>query len=188
MTTFFSPASVDAQLTNFAISVEKAVTLVSDTAVGAIGIVWVSDNYAYVGNNDSGVQIFDISNPVSPILKSNYGSYNIPSEGFNAKDIEVVGSYAYIASWDRGLKILDISDRGNPVSIATLAIPGQSYGTTGLQVVGNYAYVTNINSGLSIIDITNPSNPTLKGSYAGEGWDVQVIGDYAYIANGYSGG
>jgi len=47
--------------------------------------------------------------------------------------------------------------------------------------------VTNINSGLSIIDITNPSNPTLKGSYAGEGWDVQVIGDYAYIANGYSG-
>jgi hypothetical protein len=187
MTTFFSPASVDAQLTNFAISVEQAVTLVSDTAVGAIGIVWVSDNYAYVGNNDSGVQIFDISNPVSPILKSNYGSYNIPSEGFNAKDIEVVGSYAYIASWDRGLKILDISDRDNPVSKATLAIPGQSYGTTGLQVVGNYAYVTNINSGLSIIDITNPSNPTLKGSYAGEGWDVQVIGDYAYIANGYSG-
>jgi hypothetical protein len=47
--------------------------------------------------------------------------------------------------------------------------------------------VTNINSGLSIIDITNPSNPTLKGSYAGEGWDVQVIGNYAYIANGYSG-
>jgi hypothetical protein len=187
MTTFSSLASVYAQLTNFAISVEQSATLVSDTVVGDFGTVWVSDNYAYVGNNDSGVQIFDISNPFSPVLKSNYGSYDIPSEGFNAQEIEVVGNYAYIASWDRGLKILDISDRGNPVSIATLAIPGQSYGTTGLQVVGNYAYVTNINSGLSIIDITNPSNPTLKGSYAGEGWDVQVIGDYAYIANGYSG-
>jgi Ca2+-binding RTX toxin-like protein len=168
--------------------VEQSATLVSDTVVGDFGTVWVSDNYAYVGNNDSGVQIFDISNPVSPILKSNYGSYNpIPAEGFNAKDIEVIGNYAYIASWDKGLKILDISDHTNPVSKATLAIPGQSYGTTGLQIVGNYAYVTNINSGLSIIDITNPSNPTLKGSYAGEGWDVQVIGDYAYIANGYSG-
>jgi hypothetical protein len=59
MTTFFSPASVDAQLTNFAISVEQAATLVSDTAVGDVATVWVSDNYAYVGNNDSGVQIAD---------------------------------------------------------------------------------------------------------------------------------
>jgi hypothetical protein len=149
--------------------------------------VWVLNNYAYVGKNYSGVQIFDISNPSSPVLKSNYGSYNSNSGSFNATEVEVVGNYAYIASWDKGLKILDISNPNNPISKATLAIPGQSAFTTGLQVVGNYAYVMNINSGLSIIDITNPTAPSIKGNYAGQGYDVQVIGNYAYIPNGYSG-
>ena len=139
--------------------------------------VRVVGNYAYVANYDSGLQIFNISNPSAPNLT---GSYDIDGVAY---DVQVVGDYAYVGSGNLKLRILNIS---NPLA-PTLAGSYDSSGQ-GVQVVGNYAYVPDGGRGLKILNVTNPSAPTLVASYeTGNATDVQVIGNYAYVAGGYSG-
>ncbi len=65
--------------------------------------VFVSGSYAYVADGTSGLQIIDVSNPVSPALA---GSYDTP--GY-AHGVSVSGSYAYVADGGSGLGIIDVS-------------------------------------------------------------------------------
>jgi len=142
--------------------------------------VQVVGNYAYVADASSGLQIIDISNPLTPTLKGNYNTSGA------AYGVQVVGNYAYIADGDPGLQIIDIS---NPL---TPTFKG-NYDTSGtaidVQVLGNYAYVADDYKGLQIIDISNPLTPTLQGNYdtSGNAWDVQIVGNYAYVADYESG-
>ncbi|MBD2417171.1 DUF4347 domain-containing protein [Anabaena cylindrica FACHB-243] len=139
--------------------------------------VQVVGNYAYVADDDKGLQIIDISNPTKPTLK---GSYDTPSY---ARDVQVVGNYAYVTDRDSGLQIIDIS---NPITPTLKGNYDTSDGVYGVQIVGNYAYVAGGDSGLSIINISNPSTPTLKGNYDTPGYanGVQVVGNYAFVADG----
>jgi Ca2+-binding RTX toxin-like protein len=77
--------------------------LTYDTS-GSVIDVQVIGNYAYVTDGDSGLQIIDISNPTTPILKDAYDT-----SGF-AYGLQVVGNYAYVADREGGLKIIDVSD------------------------------------------------------------------------------
>jgi hypothetical protein len=141
-----------------------------DTPGDAYGVI-LSGNYAYVADQDSGLQIIDIRNPSNPTFK---GSYDISF----VNGITVSGSYAYVAG-EGGLQVIDITDPVNPTfksSYDTLYTP------QGAVVSGNYAYVV-VAGGLQIIDISDPSNPTFKGSYdtfyplSG----IAVSGNYAYV-------
>ena len=158
-----------------------APTLVGEyNTSGEAGGVQVVGNYAYVADLSSGLQIIDISNPLTPTLKGNYNTSG------NAHEVQVVGNYAYVADGGSGLQIIDIS---NPL---TPTLKG-NYFTSGyvkdVQVVGNYAYVADSGLGLQIIDISNPLTPTLKGNYdiSGNSMDVQIVGNYAYVADYFSG-
>jgi hypothetical protein len=138
-------------------------------------------NYAYVADGRSGLQIIDISNPLTPTLKGNYDT-----SGF-AYDVQVVGNSAYVADYDSGLQIIDISNPLTPTLKGNYDAP--SSGAYGVQIVDNYAYVADGRSGLQIIDISNPLTPSLKGNYDTSGFasGVQVIGNYAYVADYDSG-
>lgn len=86
---------------------------------GSANDVYVSGDYAYVADWDSGLQIIDISNPASPVP---VGSYDTPG---SALDVYVLGNYAYVADgWNSGLLIIDVSDPASPVFVG-------SYETTG---------------------------------------------------------
>ena len=137
-------------------------------------------NYAYVANDNPGLQIIDISNPTTPTLK---GNYDTPG---NTYGVQVVGNYAYVAGDDSGLQIIDISNPTTPTLKSNYNTSGYAMG---VQVVGNYAYVADGYSGLQIIDISNPTNPTLKGNYdtSSLAVRVQVVGNYAYVADDNSG-
>jgi D-arabinose 1-dehydrogenase-like Zn-dependent alcohol dehydrogenase len=150
-----------------------------DTSGLAFG-VQVVGNYAYVADDESGLQIIDISNPSTPTLKGNYVTSGA------AYGVQVVGNYAYVADGNSGLQIIDISNPSTP----TLKGNYDTYGyANDVQVVGNYAYVADDYAGLQIIDISNPTSPTLKGNYDTYGYanDVQVVGNYAYVADRESG-
>ncbi|MDD1426127.1 cadherin domain-containing protein, partial [Dolichospermum sp. ST_sed9] len=102
-----------------------------DTSGVALG-VQVVGSYAYVADDESGLQIVDISNPTTPTLKGNYDTSG------NAFGVQVVGNYAYVADAHGGLKIINVSEFTNQaptnltLSTSTVA-ENQIIGT----VVGN---------------------------------------------------
>ncbi|HMA75789.1 MAG TPA: FlgD immunoglobulin-like domain containing protein [Candidatus Krumholzibacteriaceae bacterium] len=142
--------------------------------------VKVSGDYAFVADNDNGIQVFDISDTANPLLIGSYGaeSYTL--------DVEVSGDNAFLADYSSGLQILDISDPTTPLFVG-------AYNTSGtcqsVYVEGDYAFIADGDPGLIIIDISDPSSPALLGTYNSPGYarNLTVSGDYAFIADGLSG-
>jgi hypothetical protein len=138
---------------------------------------------AYVGHSSAGLQILNISEPANPTLVTNYGG-----EGFDPRDVQVVGDYAYVirGAQEKWFTILNVSDPANPVCVTNYGSPN-SYPAT-VHVVGSYAYVGSLNW-LHILNVGNPSNPVPVGDiYWSCGPDhplpmgVQVEGSYAWVA------
>ncbi|MDD1434703.1 cadherin domain-containing protein, partial [Dolichospermum sp. ST_sed6] len=125
-------------------------------------------NYAYVADEGSGLQIIDISNPLTPTRKGNYNTSG------TAIGVQVVGNYAYVTDGSMGLQIIDISNPTTPTLKGNYDTSGDAWG---VQVVGSYAYVADDRDGLKIIDVSNltqaPINLTLSTSTVAEN---QVIG------------
>jgi hypothetical protein len=59
-----------------------------------------------VADGNSGLLIFNLSNPASPTL---LGSYNTPG---SANGVAVSGTIAYVADYALGLQIIDVSNPG----------------------------------------------------------------------------
>ncbi len=167
----------------------KAITITiwSPTLIGSYDTpneardVFVSGGYAYVADNNSVLQIINVSNPASPTLA---GTYDTP---YKACGVFVTGGYAYVANYTSGLQIIDVSNPANPTLAGAYDTPTSfSYGVF---VTGGYAYVADRGSGLQIVDVSNPASPTRAGSYdtPGDAWGVFVSGSYAYVADERSG-
>ena len=140
--------------------------------------VYVQGRYAYVTNYTSDtLQIFDISNPVSPVI---VGSVAISA----SYSVYVQGHYAYVAGYGSGtLQIVDVSNPASPVIVGSVATGSNP---RGVYVQGRYAYVINRGSGtLQIVDVSNPAAPVNVGSVATGVFplSIYVQGRYAYVAN-----
>ena len=139
--------------------------------------------------------VFDISNPIQPILTASVDNDTKVSAGL--QDIIVVDKYAYAASassYTRGqLQIFDISHSPQVVSTYKVPIINSGGGSKGL---GNSIFYSNgkVYLGLTkteseqefnIIDVASSTAAVFKGGYAiGNGVnDLAVRGDYAYIAH-----
>ena len=142
--------------------------------------VYVSGNYAYVADDESGLAVIDISDPTNP------GTPFYEDTSGNAHDVYVSGDYAYIADGSSGLAVIDISDPTNPGTPVYEDTSGYSYG---IYVSGDYAYIADGSSGLTVIDISDPTNPgtPIYEDTSGFAYDVYLSGDYAYIADCPSG-
>ncbi|MEI6732190.1 MAG: beta-propeller domain-containing protein, partial [archaeon] len=139
--------------------------------------VFSSGSYMYIVYPGS-LDIYDISNPVSPVLKSKTAA------GANPTAVVVRGDYAYVQSWSGSwgeamFRIWNVSNPSDPKVLGSFATNGMR-----LDVVGNYAYVSDHGGSIRIINITNPTNPTLAGSAAAISYigDIKVVGNYAYVA------
>ena len=71
--------------------------------------VTVVGTTAYVADNNSGLQVIDVSTPASPQI---IGSVATPGHAY---DVTVVGTTAYVADNNSGLQVIDVS---NPASTA----------------------------------------------------------------------
>ena len=138
--------------------------------------------YALVAaNDDSGVQIIDISTPSSPravvALEDDAGGFTMLG---GATDITtaVIGGKTYalvVASTDNGVQIIDISDPSDPKAVAALEdgkggfdMLDRAWGITTV-VIGDstYALVAAYgDGGVQIIDISDPSTPQAVAALA----------------------
>ena len=138
--------------------------------------VYIQGDYAYVVNNNSfTLQIFDISNPSSPVLVGTV------STGFSPVTIYVQGRYVYVInSSSTTLQIFDVSNASSPVSIGSVTIGSNPQS---VYVQGRYAYVVGGSNTLQIFDISNPSTPILVGSVSTGASTVGIFvqGRYAYV-------
>lgn len=145
---------------------------------GIVNSMTASGNYLYLADGDSGLLIFDISDPSNPIL---LGTYRTPGE---PSCVAVAGNIAYVADIVYGLSMIDVSDPQHPLLLGSC---WTSYASS-VAVSGNLAYVA-YRSGLVIIDITDPQNSFVTGFCAtpGEARSVAVSGNAALLACGDSG-
>src|SRR5664279_3546180 len=77
--------------------------------------MWADGNYAYLGSDvASGVLIFDISNPASPVQVANYA----PANSQNMEDVKVFNGIGYFASnTNGGVHIVNLADPTHPLPL-----------------------------------------------------------------------
>ena len=152
---------------------------------GCFGNVWgvklveVSGDIAYLSDNGaSGIRIFNVSAPESPV---EIGWWGCPGQGTN--EVVVSGEKAFVCCL-AGLGILDISTSASPDQIGFLELSGVPFA---LGLSGDIAFVYERNGHLHSIDISNPVAPSEMGfldtSEIGTARDIEIYGNYALLAS-----
>jgi len=136
------------------------------------GIV-ITNNYLYLSSGH--FEIFDISNPVSPIMLSSIDMSFGGRGGGGA--ISLSGNYAYVVNsigppCDGYIAILDVSNPTNPTQAGVIS--GSFCDVT---ASGHYVYADAF-----IYDVSNPAMPLQIGQINGYG-PTAIRGPYAYKAS-----
>ena len=138
----------------------------------------VAADYAYIANDQGGLQIVDISNPDSTFIVGAYLSEK------SIVDVAVRDTFAYCAVLhnDGGVRIINVADPSQPFFVGQdnwyygygVAAPGND--TMFVYVAGGYWFV--------VEDVRDPIYPTYvrRFSYAGDFRGVCVIDSIAYLA------
>jgi hypothetical protein len=126
-----------------------------DSSNNGIFDVSISDSYAYVAYNLSGLGIIDISNPAIPSL---VGSFD---DAHFTYHVCVRGNYCYFldANYNNPkFRIIDISVASNPIEVSFLPYPSDVF-CMDILVDSNIVYASLYNYGISVIDVSNPLQP-----------------------------
>ena len=174
---------------NGAHSVATSPTLTGtfDTSGDALDVTLSADGKtAFVADDDSGLQIIDVSNPASPKLK---GTFDTSGRAVDVT-LSADGKTAFVADDDSGLQIIDVSNPASPKLKGTFDTSGRAVDVT-LSADGKTAFVADDDSGLQLIDVSNPASPTLKSTFDTSGYAYGVTlsadGKTAFVAGGLSG-
>jgi hypothetical protein len=148
---------------------------------GAAAGIAVSGAYAYIGQEQSGLDVIDVSNPQN---LNQVGEYT-PSDGFY-RGLVISGNLVYIVDHGYGLSVINIANPTAPSEVARLALPGTQ---ENIRLVGNQVFLASGTAGVSVVDITDPAHPALQETidtpvYAS---DVEAVGNSLYVAD-FSGG
>ncbi len=102
-----------------------------------------------------GVQIYDVADPVRPMLVGDLVTSTSPF------GISIDGDRAYLASGFEGALVLDVSDPRRPVEIGRIGTPGDVFDAVGFSVGarGNLVVVADGPAGVRIFDATDPEAP-----------------------------
>ncbi len=137
-------------------------------------------DYVYLATSQSGLHVFDVSDPENPVLTDYY-------EDNRGSSADVVvdenGEYAYVADGLGGLMVFNVSDPDNIELTASLNTNGYPQG---IDMSGDYVYLANgRNRGVAIVDVSNPEEPELVANLESEGYsaDVKVSGDFLYFCD-----
>lgn len=119
---------------------------------GMVRDVRIAGIHALVANDNFGLQIVDVSDPVNLRL---VGYYDTPGRALR---LGVMGSVAYIADSSGGLQVIDFSDRTNPRQIGTF--PVTSAYDVGVTQIGSRIIVclaSQAPNGTLVLDATDPA-------------------------------
>ncbi len=149
------------------------------TLISSVQAVQVVGQRAYVGLDQGGVVILDISQPEMPAKLGGYDT------GGAIGGMAVVGNYAYVADDTAGLLVLDVSNPAKPQRVGEYSPASPDDSVLGVAVSGNYAYVLQWMDGLQVIEVSNPANPRRMDGYQGTGnlMSIAVSGNYVFLGS-----
>lgn len=155
-------------------------------SIGVTNYAWdvvVEDDYAYVADGFSGLQVTNISNPANPQAPV---WCNTPGQAYA---VAIAGDYAYVADGHMGIAVIDISNPDAPWMNAHWNYLTHD-SVRDVAISGNFAFVANFHDGVFVFDITDPTNLVSSGwscDTDGTSYGIAVAGDYAYVADGPNG-
>lgn len=129
-----------------------------------LNAVAVMEDYLYVTDDDGGILILDVSDPMNPQKLVWYelndpGNHIISSP---AGAIVVAGEYAYV-SFRTEIRVINLADPVAPVEVGVYQVPQDSsvfaLHPLDVAVSGRCAYLACGEAGLIILDISNPEAP-----------------------------
>ncbi len=140
--------------------------------------VFVSNNRAYLANDDDGLEIVDISDKTQPVKVSDC---SIESRAYR---IYVDNLYAYVTGIyntitnQSGISVIDISNELVPTKIATF----NAFNISGrIKINNNFAYVPDKYEGLEIYNVTNPLDIQQIGLFYPSDTEVESV----YVEDNY---
>jgi hypothetical protein len=126
---------------------------------GKAGGLHILGGIAYVASFEDGLQIFDITNPDSPILIS-----SLVTPG-SAWDVWVQDGFAYIADFHSGMTVIDVSLPTEPGYVGTTTWTEQYQTAEIIRGEGNTVYIAAGSRGFITIDISDPLQPVVASIY-----------------------
>ena len=148
-----------------------------------VASLFVSGKYLYVATNTNGLQVFDITDPFTPVLVSSFRDLSIPTSGMARKD-----NYLYISDNVNGINIINISNPLAPVSNASVkTASGESWDLC-IDENGEYLYVATGKGGIEVWSLKDPGVPTRVAStasllYWSFAWGVSYSNKKIYVAD-----
>lgn len=139
---------------------------------------------AYVGDEDGGLVIVDLSRPERPSIVGSIRT-PIPPGGppfRTANGVQVDGNRAYIANWMGGVSVVDITDLSLPLPLQTVAYGAGNARAFDVLPIGSLAYVADVGKGLLVVDPAL-STVTPVGKLPGPPWELKRAGDSLFVAN-----
>ena len=121
------------------------------TTFSYINEILVDNNVAYIAQ-DSGVDIINVTNPISPVGLAQGITYDY------AYDVKKAGNYILLSNNTYGVLIINVSNPSRPLEVGVL----DTYDIAlACSVNGNLVYVAEDATGVETFDISNPSRPIL---------------------------
>ena len=144
---------------------------------GVTEAVEVVGSLAYLARGNSGLGIYDVSNPALP-----RGKGGLSSIGGYAEDLDVEGTLAYVAADYQGLIVIDVSD---PAACVQLARHEKS--AENVLARGSTVYFTNVYDGVEVLDTSVPSSPVWLAKFEPRTvmtpHGIFLSGDRLYVAD-----
>ncbi|MGC8893732.1 MAG: LVIVD repeat-containing protein [candidate division WOR-3 bacterium] len=142
--------------------------------------IYVDGNYAYVAAGDSGLFIYNVTNPggMSKIASLNLGA--------DVQEIWKSGNYVYLTGpFDQKLWAVDVSTPGSPALADTISL---SVSGEDIHISGTTAVVSG-SQGLAFVDINNPSSMRVISTFkpSGDPYAAWFDGEYAFTATKVTG-
>ncbi|MCS6988707.1 MAG: putative Ig domain-containing protein [Chloroherpetonaceae bacterium] len=152
-------------------------------ASDGIASLFVSGKYLYVATNVNGLQVFDISDPFTPVLAGSMRDLGIPTSGIARK-----GNYLYISDNVNGINIVNISNPAAPVSNASVKTASGEAWDLCLDENGDYLFVATGKAGVEVWSLENPAVPTRVATtssllYWNYAWGVSFSNKKLYVAD-----
>lgn len=145
----------------------------------------VIGNTAYI-MGVGGLNIFDVTDPTSPILVGRHNPEGTPFERYYSGAFNA--THAYCGAREYGLETIDISDPAAPVLSHVRSEAGVQY--EGVVRNGAFLYAARHDAGIEILDITSPATPAPLSVFTSgidNAYRLALQGTLLYVADGGGG-
>jgi hypothetical protein len=137
---------------------ERPVTTWVQSRGGAAGL-HVEGSTAFVAAYEDGLQLFDLSDPDSPVLIGSTATAG------SAWDVWAHDGFAYVADFNAGLTVVDVSPPAEPRVVTTVTWAKRYQSAEIVRGEGSFVYVAAADHGLVILDVSDPHHSVVTSRH-----------------------